>query len=91
MHITHGQKVSALSNPIITYTADINTKKNNVTEDNMVCSDSLHEGNHMTLMKEVAKKEDFIGGISDGLEDFIKGRCKHFKDDEELEAYLMSL
>lgn len=39
----------------------------------------------------VAKKDDLITGINDGLEDFIEGRCKHFKNDEELEAYLMSL
>jgi hypothetical protein len=57
----------------------------------MVCSDSLNEVNHVMLTKEVAKKEDFIGGITDGLEDFIEGRRKHFKTDEEMEAYLMSL
>jgi len=37
------------------------------------------------------KKEDLINGIKDGLEDFMGDRCKHFKNDEELEAYLMSL
>ena len=45
----------------------------------------------MQDMVIVAKKDDLIKGINDGLEDFIAGRCKHFKDDEELEAYLMSL
>ncbi len=30
-----------------------------------------------------------IKGIVEGLEDFIAGRCKHFKTDEEIEAYLM--
>jgi hypothetical protein len=40
---------------------------------------------------QTAKKDDLIKGITDGLEDFIEGRCKHFKNDEELEAYLMNL
>jgi len=57
----------------------------------MVCSDGLNEVNHTMLTKEVAKKEDFINGITDGLEDFIEGRSKHFKNDAELEAYMMSL
>ena len=34
---------------------------------------------------------DIIEGIIDGLEDFTEGRCKHFKDDDELEEYLMEL
>jgi len=50
----------------------------------MACSDSL-------IIKEVAKKEDLVSSITDGLEDFVEGRCKHFKNDQELEAYLMSL
>jgi hypothetical protein len=37
------------------------------------------------------KKEDLIEGVKEGLEDFIEGRSKHFKDDKELEAYLLSL
>ena len=57
----------------------------------MVCSDGLNEVNHIMLTKEVAKKEDFINGVTDGLEDFIEGRSKHFKNDDELEAYMMSL
>ncbi len=48
----------------------------------MACLDEL---------KILAKKDDLIEGITDGLEDFIEGRYKHFKDDAELEAYLMSL
>lgn len=46
----------------------------------------------MIPLKEIEKKEDdLITGITEGLKDFIDGRCKHFKDDDELEAYLMSL
>lgn len=37
------------------------------------------------------KRDDLVAGIAEGLEDFIEGRCKHFKTDEEMEAYLMSL
>jgi hypothetical protein len=37
------------------------------------------------------KKDDFINGITEGLEDFVEGRHKHFKKDDELEAYMMSL
>jgi hypothetical protein len=50
----------------------------------MASSDTL-------FIKEAPKKEDLISGITDGLEDFAEGRCKLFKSDEELEAYLMSL
>ena len=35
--------------------------------------------------------EDFIAGITEGLEDFLRGRCRRFKDEDELEAYLLSL
>lgn len=34
---------------------------------------------------------DIIDDISEGLEDFISGRSIHFKNDEELEEYLMGL
>jgi|ADurb_Leu_02_Slu_FD_contig_51_1521297_length_570_multi_1_in_0_out_0_1 hypothetical protein len=37
-----------------------------------------------------AIKEE-LNGILAGLKDFCEGRCKHFKNDEELEEYLMSL
>lgn len=58
----------------------------------MVCSDNLDEKAIMIPLKEIEKKEDdLITGITEGLKDFIDGRCKHFKDDDELEAYLMSL
>jgi hypothetical protein len=58
----------------------------------MVCSDNLGEETPMIPVKEIKKqKDDLITGITEGLEDFIEGRCKHFKNDEELEAYLMSL
>ena len=46
----------------------------------------------MIPVSEVVKKrDDLIVGIADGLKDFVEGRCKHFKTDDELEAYLMSL
>jgi len=57
----------------------------------MASSESLGEVNDVMRVKETAKKDDFINGITDGLEDFIEGRYKHFKNDDELEAYLMSL
>jgi hypothetical protein len=41
--------------------------------------------------KDRKQEGDIITGIKEGLEDFIDGRCKHFKDDKELEAYLMTL
>ena len=53
----------------------------------MASSESTGEVNQVVR----AKKDDRINGITEGLEDFIEGRCKHFKDDDELEAYLMSL
>lgn len=36
-------------------------------------------------------EEDLITGITEGLEDFAAGRCKHFKTAEEMIAYLRSL
>jgi len=58
----------------------------------VVYSDNLGEETLMIPVKEIKKQEDdLITGITEGLEDFIEGRCKHFKNDEELEAYLMSL
>lgn len=40
--------------------------------------------------RKTAKKAE-IEGILRGLEDFIEGRCTHFKNDEDLEEYLMEL
>jgi hypothetical protein len=57
----------------------------------MASTESPGEVNNMMHTKKVAKKEDLINGISDGLKDFIEGRSKHLKDDEELEAYMMGL
>jgi len=36
-------------------------------------------------------EEGFIEGIRKGLEDFSKGNYIVFEDDDELEAYMMSL
>ena len=45
----------------------------------------------MIPVVEMKRRDDLVAGIAEGLEDFIEGRCKHFKTDEEMEAYLMSL
>ncbi len=42
-------------------------------------------------LKEAPDDKDFIDGVAEGLEDFLEGRCRRFKDAEELEAYLLSL
>ncbi len=55
----------------------------------MACSDSERKA-VMPLSKE-PEATDFISGITEGLEDFLEGRCRRFKDAEELEAYLLSL
>ena len=52
---------------------------------------SESEVNEVMRVKETVKKDDFINGITEGLEDFVEGRHKHFKKDDELEAYMMSL
>ena len=57
----------------------------------MASSESLGEVNDVMHVKEAAKKDDFINGITEGLEDFVEGRHKHFKKDDELETYMMSL
>lgn len=36
------------------------------------------------------KGKEFIEGIREGLDDFAEGRCKVFKDADELIAYLLS-
>jgi hypothetical protein len=55
----------------------------------MACSDC--EEKAVIPLKESQGEEDFITGVTDGLEDFLEGRCRRFKDAEELEAYLLSL
>ena len=45
----------------------------------------------MVVAEETMKRDDLVAGNAEGLEDFIEGRFKHFKTDEEMEAYLMSL
>ncbi|MGD0954653.1 MAG: hypothetical protein ABR985_20090 [Methanotrichaceae archaeon] len=57
----------------------------------MASSEKVEEVNHVMRTKEAAKKDDLVNGITDGLEDFVEGRYKHIKNDDELEAYLMSL
>jgi hypothetical protein len=37
------------------------------------------------------KRDDFVEGIIEGLKDFAEGRYTVFRDDDELEAHLMSL
>jgi hypothetical protein len=58
----------------------------------MVCSD-LAEVKTVIPMSETVdeKRDDFVEGIVEGLKDFAEGRCTVFKDDDELEAHLMSL
>jgi len=34
--------------------------------------------------------QEFLDGIREGLEDYAEGRCKAFKDANELFAYLVS-
>ena len=55
----------------------------------MACSDS--EVKAVVPLKKEPEDEDFITGITEGLEDFLEGRCRRFKDAEELEVYLLSL
>ena len=55
----------------------------------MACSDS--EVKAVMPLKKEQEDKDFISGITEGLEDFLEGRCRRFKDAEELEAYLLSL
>ena len=42
-------------------------------------------------LKEALEDKDFIAGVTEGLEDFLEGRYRCFKDADELEAYLLSL
>ena len=58
----------------------------------MACSD-LVEVKTLIPSSEVVeeKRDDFVEGIIEGLKDFAEGRYTVFKDDDELEAHLMSL
>lgn len=40
---------------------------------------------------KTSPEDDLITGITEGLEDFAAGRCKHFKTADEMIAYLRSL
>ena len=60
----------------------------------MVCSDNLEVKNLMSPVVNPVKSnsetgKEFIEGIREGLEDFAEGRCKVFKDADELLAYLL--
>jgi len=55
----------------------------------MACSDC--ELKAAMPSKESPVDKDFISGIAEGLEDFLEGRCRRFKDANELEEYLLSL
>lgn len=57
----------------------------------MVCSDPLEEVMHVIPKSEEECEESFIDGIRKGLEDFATGNYIVFEDDDELEAYMMSL
>ena len=61
----------------------------------MVCSDNLKVTDKMSPVVKPAKADpkkgkEFIEGIREGLDDFAEGRCKVFKDADELLAYLLS-
>jgi len=55
----------------------------------MTCSDC--ESKDVIPSKGPAEDADFVSGIADGIEDFLEGRCRRFKDADELENYLLSL
>jgi len=59
----------------------------------LVCSDPFEEVVHVIPKNEAIEEleESFIEGIRKGLEDFSKGNYIVFEDDDELEAYMMSL
>ena len=57
----------------------------------MVCSDNLKVEEVMSPVAKPAKVDsvagkEFIEGIREGLVDFAEGRCKIFKDADELLA-----
>lgn len=60
----------------------------------MVCSSNQEVKDMMSPVVKPAKVDseagkEFIEGIREGLEDFAEGRCKVFKDADELLAYLL--
>jgi len=60
----------------------------------LVCSDNLEVKNLMSPVVNPVKAnsetgKEFIEGIREGLEDFAEGRCKVFKDADELLDYLL--
>jgi hypothetical protein len=55
----------------------------------MACSDC--ELKAVMSSKDSPEDKDFISGITEGLEDYLEGRCRRFKDADELEEYLLSL
>jgi hypothetical protein len=55
----------------------------------MVCTDCGVKA--VMPPREASDDNDFIDGIEEGLEDFLEGRCRCFKDADELEAYLLNL
>ena len=62
--------------------------------DQLVCSDNLEVKNLISPVVNPVKAnsetgKEFIEGIREGLEDFAEGRCKVFKDADELLAYLL--
>ena len=61
----------------------------------MVCSDPPMVKDLMSPAVKPEKVDpeagkQFIEGIREGLEDFAAGRCKGFKDADELLAYLLN-
>jgi hypothetical protein len=61
-------------------------------DENMVCSGPAEVAVVMPTSEVVdEKRDDFVEGIIEGLKDFAEGRYTVFKDDDELEAHLMSL
>ena len=60
----------------------------------MVCSDNPVIENMMSPVVNPVKVnseagKEFIEGIREGLEDFAEGRCKVFKDADELLSHLL--
>ncbi len=54
----------------------------------MACSDC--DGKAAMPLEEATDGEDLITGEIEGLEVFLEGRCRRFKDAEELGAYHFS-
>jgi hypothetical protein len=70
--------------------ANINAETTRLRD--MACSDPIEEAKDVMSKAEIVEDEkDFIEGIVEGLNDFAEGRYTVFKDDDDLEAHLMSL